>query len=97
MEIVVEPHIALISPDHDFPVEAVVAIERESGPSADLNAIGTLAAEKPVSDFERLIEDVMEQLQLRIVDQKEAHTRLVEDRADEFLVSADDARRRLHL
>src|SRR5438105_4169118 len=52
VEVIVEPHIALVSPDHDFAVEAMVTIERETGTLSDQDTVGALAREEMVGDID---------------------------------------------
>src|SRR5215510_6455731 len=86
IEIVVRANIAFVCADHDFAVETVVPVEGKIGPLADKEAIRATARDQFVSDLHRLVEDVMKDLQLRVIDEEEANARFIEDRPDVLLV-----------
>ena len=97
IEIVIRANIAFVCADHDFAVEAVVPVEGKIRPLADKDAIRATARNQFVSNLHCLVEDVVKDLQLRIVNEEEANARFIEDRPDVLLVGAEGGRRRLYL
>src|SRR5262249_43068185 len=95
--VVVDARIALEHANQDFALDLVVTIVGKAGALADQDALGARNRNELIGDRDRLVEDVVKQLELAVEDEEEPHRRFVEDRADIGLVCAENARGRLHV
>src|SRR6266436_8814661 len=73
IEIIVHLDVTLECADHDFAVAPMVAVEGEPRTRADENAISASGGHERVGDLHGLVEDVVEYLEFRIVDEEEAN------------------------
>src|SRR5262249_29251981 len=97
LEKTIEPGGGLIDANKNLVVKKVVPGESEAGAVTGEDAIAALGGKEVVGPLHGLVKNVVEDLQLRIVDKKEANGRLVEDRTDKFLVTPQRTCRRLDL
>src|SRR5262249_7319473 len=79
IELIVDPRIALVDANEDLAVRKVIPIERDPGASPDQNPVGSRRGREILGDPYSFIEHIVEELELGVKQQEEAHTRFVED------------------